>query len=86
MENLKSLVFAIFLLISTLSFSAQVDTLKIESDAMGKTYKAAIVLPNSYAKSKKTFPVMYLLHGAYGHFGDWLKSTPNRDLVKISNC
>lgn len=82
MENLKSLVFAIFLLASTLSFSAQVDTLKIESDAMGKTYKAAIVLPNSYAKSKKTFPVMYLLHGAYGHFGDWLKSTPNRDLVK----
>jgi predicted alpha/beta superfamily hydrolase len=29
-----------------------------------KSYKAAVVLPNSYAKSKANFPVLYLLHGA----------------------
>jgi len=65
-----------------ISYAAKVDTLEVASTAMNKTYKAAVVLPNSYAKSKSTFPVMYLLHGAYGHFGDWLKNTPNKELVK----
>lgn len=65
-----------------ISYAAKVDTLEVASTAMNKTYKAAIILPDSYAKSKTTFPVMYLLHGAYGHFGDWLKNTPNKELVK----
>lgn len=49
---------------------------------MNKTYKIAVVLPDSYAKSKTSLPVLYLLHGAYGHFDDWLKKTPNKNLVK----
>lgn len=65
-----------------MSYAAKVDTLQIASAAMNKTYKAAVVLPNSYTKSKSTFPVMYLLHGAYGHFSDWLKNTPNKKLVQ----
>lgn len=82
MKNLKILVFFIFLFVSFMSYAAKVDTLQIASAAMNKTYKAAVVLPNSYAKSKSTFPVMYLLHGAYGHFSDWLKNTPNKKLVQ----
>jgi predicted alpha/beta superfamily hydrolase len=49
---------------------------------MNKSYKAAVVLPNSYAKSKANFPVLYLLHGAYGHFNDWLSKTPNKTLIQ----
>ncbi|GAA6771102.1 alpha/beta hydrolase family protein [Flavobacterium sp. CGRL2] len=64
-----------------MTYAAKVDTLQVASTAMGKTYKAAVVLPNSYSKSKAAFPVMYLLHGAYGHFSDWLKNTPNKKLV-----
>ncbi|MWB95516.1 prolyl oligopeptidase family serine peptidase [Flavobacterium sp. GA093] len=82
MKNVKSLILAFLFCVSGVSFAAKVDTLEVASTAMSKTYKAAIVLPNSYAKSKKTYPVMYLLHGAYGHFADWLKNTPNKDLVK----
>jgi S-formylglutathione hydrolase FrmB len=48
---------------------------------MNKMYKAAVVLPSSYAKSKANYPVMYLLHGAYGHFNDWLSKTPNKNLL-----
>ena len=81
MKYFKILLFAC-ILCSGISYAAKVDTLEVASTAMNKTYKAAIVLPNSYAKSKSTFPVMYLLHGAYGHFGDWLKNTPNKELVK----
>jgi len=82
MKNFKKILFVALLFISALSFSATVDTLKIESAAMSKTYKAAVVLPKSYAKSKNALPVMYLLHGAYGHFDNWLKNTPNKNLVK----
>jgi S-formylglutathione hydrolase FrmB len=79
---MKNLCFFFSLFLSLNSFSATVDTLKIESLAMGKTYKAAVVTPNSYSKSKDKFAVLYLLHGAYGHFDDWLKKTPNKNTVK----
>lgn len=65
-----------------LSFASTVDTLQIPSVAMNKTYKAAVVLPNSYTKGKAVYPVLYLLHGAYGHFSDWLSSTPDKTIVK----
>jgi putative tributyrin esterase len=65
-----------------LSFASTVDTLQIPSTAMNKTYKAAVVLPNSYAKGKMAYPVLYLLHGAYGHFSDWLSKTPDKNTVK----
>jgi len=82
MRNFRFLLFAVLLCITSMSYAAKVDTLQVASTAMSKTYKAAVVLPNSYAKSKSAFPVMYLLHGAYGHFGDWLKNTPNKKLVQ----
>lgn len=72
----------IVFLLTNFTFAAKVDTLQIASKAMNKTYNAAVVTPNSYAKSKTNYPVLYLLHGAYGHFHDWLKSTPNRNTVK----
>lgn len=71
-----------FLLLTNFMFAAKVDTLQIASKAMNKNYYAAVVTPNSYAKSKSNFPVLYLLHGAYGHFNDWLKKTPNKNVVK----
>ena len=75
------LLSAFLLCMTTMTYAAKVDTLQVASTAMGKTYKAAVVLPNSYSKSKTAFPVMYLLHGAYGHFSDWLKNTPNKKIV-----
>lgn len=79
----KSQILLVFcLLVGTLNMNAaKVDTLQIPSIAMSKTYKAAVVLPNSYAKSKSNYPVLYLLHGAYGHFNDWLSKTPDKMLV-----
>jgi len=82
MKKFKMLLSAFLLcMTTTMTYAAKVDTLQVASTAMGKTYKAAVVLPNSYSKSKTAFPVMYLLHGAYGHFSDWLKNTPNKKLV-----
>jgi len=82
MKNFKILVFTVLLCVSSMSYAAKTDTLQVASAAMNKTYKIAVVLPDSYAKSKTSLPVLYLLHGAYGHFDDWLKKTPNKNLVK----
>ena len=83
MSGFRSLLLALFLVSATSAArAAQVDTLAIPSAAMRKTYRAAVVLPASYAKNKKAhYPVLYLLHGAYGHFADWLKNTPDKLLV-----
>ncbi len=66
---------------ATLSFAAKVDSLDIPSAAMNKTYKAGVVLPKTYAKSKASFPVLYLLHGGSGHYSDWLQKTPGKQLL-----
>jgi len=82
MHYLRLLFFAVLFSQAGVSFAAKVDTLAIPSAAMGKTYRANVVLPKAYAKQKKAaFPVLYLLHGAYGHFSDWLAKTPDKLLV-----
>ena len=57
------------------AFAAQVDTLRIESQSMHKTISNVVVLPNSYNQTK-TFPVVYLLHGAGGNHKDWVNNIP----------
>ena len=70
------------LLAAPIARAARVDTLAIPSAAMHRTYRAAVVLPASYAKNKTAhYPVLYLLHGAFGHFADWLRKTPDRQLL-----
>jgi len=49
---------------------------------MNKSYKAVIVLPSVYTKSANQFPVLYLLHGGYGHFDDWIRKTPDSTLLQ----
>ena len=76
------LLLNIFIFFGMSCFAATVDTIDIQSVAMHKTYQAAVVLPNTYAKNKSAYPVLYLLHGGGGHFRDWLNSTPDKMLVK----
>ncbi len=66
---------------SLYSFGATVDTLEIYSAAMQKTYRAAVVLPDSYHQNERAYPVLYLLHGGGGQFSDWLKQTPDKQLI-----
>jgi len=80
--HMRYLLLFAFLLAASAAHAARVDTLAIPSAAMHKTYRAAVVLPASYAKRKQArYPVLYLLHGAYGHFADWLRNTPDKQLV-----
>lgn len=50
------------------------DTIEVMSQAMGRNIKNVITLPNAYfTQNDAQFPVLYLLHGAYGCYSDWSK-------------
>lgn len=68
------LLFTFIIFFTAISFAA-VDTVSIYSNAMHKNIKAVVIKPNSYQK-EKDFPVVYLLHGAYGNFANWIKKVP----------
>ena len=81
-KHLRLFVFTVLSLNFFNSYAATVDSIEVVSAAMNKTYKAAVVTPASYTKNTASYPVLYLLHGGGGHFGDWLSSTPDKMLVK----
>lgn len=72
---MKKLHYTLFLVL--LFFSAQaahVDTIQVFSPSMNKNIKTCVIVPDNYKKSKKKFPVVYLLHGYSGNYGTWVKS------------
>jgi len=81
MKTYRYLLLALYLLCAAPGFAATVDTLQTESAAMGKTWRAGVVLPQSYKKSKTSFPVLYLLHGYSGNFRNWLTKTTDKQLL-----
>ena len=66
-----------FFLPGILSVSAaDVDTLMINSNSMNKTIGNVVITPDSYKTQDKAFPVLYLLHGAFGNHKDWITKVP----------
>jgi len=74
-EKIRSGLLILLLAMGHISKSATVDTVSIYSTAMHKALKCVVVKPKSYGK-KKSFPVVYLLHGASGDFSNWIKKVP----------
>jgi enterochelin esterase-like enzyme len=62
-------LFGLFFVIH--SNAASVDTIDIQSNAMHRNIKTVVIKPNSYNDHKK-FPVVYLLHGAFGSYNNWI--------------
>lgn len=81
MNLLKPLFLLVFCLIALQTTAAEVDTVYVESKTMQITYKAAVIKPSSYAQNNKKYPVVYLLHGAMGHFNTWLNKIPNKSFL-----
>jgi len=77
---------SVVLLATTLSFAARVDTISVESKAMHKTIKNIVIVPDDY-QSTKSYPSVYLLHGAGGNYKDWIMNAPGvkalSDLYKV---
>lgn len=53
-------------------------TIAFESKLVGKTLPYTVLLPLDYDKPAargKRYPVLYLLHGLFGHFDNWITRT-----------
>ncbi|MBR5639125.1 MAG: esterase family protein [Muribaculaceae bacterium] len=61
-----------------------VDTIEVMSNKMGRAIKNTVVLPAQYSQKDyryMSFPVIYLLHGAWGSYCDWPKKADLRSLA-----
>ncbi len=75
---MKKLIVFLFISSSFLAKAATVDSLMIYSNSMHRAIKSVLILPASYQKEKtKKFPVVYLLHGAFGSYANWIKKVPH---------
>jgi len=74
----KILLIIAFLSVSVFSFNSfargTIVTDSLYSKALNYTITFNVYLPDGYAKSEKSYPVIYLLHGLYGSYPDWVKS------------
>lgn len=82
--------FKIFLLplflFNCLVYSAKVDTVQVFSESMNKSISNVVITPKSYSTQSDRFPVVYLLHGAYGDHSSWIKKVPEiQDLADQYN-
>ena len=72
----RSLILSLFLLFSfSAAFAAKVDTASVFSKAMNKAVKAVTIVPDAYTETK-VYPVVYLLHGHGGNYGNWVNNAP----------
>lgn len=59
--------------IFTLSAQSQLRKLTLKSEILGVEKTYSIYLPDGYEKSGERYPVLYLLHGAWGTDNSWVK-------------
>ncbi|MES2005335.1 MAG: alpha/beta hydrolase family protein [Bacteroidota bacterium] len=58
--------------------ATSVDTLEIYSNKMHRAVKTVVIKPADYETQKgKHFPVLYLLHGAFGSYSNWILKVPH---------
>ena len=66
------------------SISNPADTIEVMSQAMGRTIKNVVVMPQQYFDDVEDnkYPVLYLLHGADGCYNDWSRKA---DLHRLAD-
>ena len=67
------------------SAAATVQDFQLTSKLMARQIPYRVVLPTDYASEKKSYPVIYLLHGLTGHFDNWGSKTKLADYAKNYN-
>ena len=69
----KLLTTILFSLTTILLVEAQsrIETYSLQSEILGVEKTCTVYLPAGYDNSQESYPVLYLLHGAYGCHTDW---------------
>ncbi len=72
----RSLLLSLCLfLLAGVAHAAKVDTVSVFSKAMNKNVKTVTILPDAY-NDGRVYPVVYLLHGHGGNYGNWVNQAP----------
>jgi S-formylglutathione hydrolase FrmB len=80
---MKRISFLLFITLLSLTADSQtVDTVRIFSKAMKKEFKCVVIRPLVAQDRPEKLPVVYLLHGYGGDYGNWIKRVP--ELVKYA--
>ncbi len=53
----------------------RIKNLRLSSDLLAKEVDYCAILPENYENYDGEFPVLYLLHGLFGRFDNWLTET-----------
>lgn len=70
-KTLIILAAALFLLPAVPAQAGKIVTDSLFSAVLSTSVKYNVYLPDGYAESSRTYPVVYLLHGLYGNYDDW---------------
>ena len=54
--------------------TVQIKAIVLNSTLVGKNLQYSVVLPVDYDATTTRYPVLYLLHGLFGHSSDWLSN------------
>ncbi|HDO2702032.1 TPA: hypothetical protein P2339_002512 [Salmonella enterica subsp. enterica serovar Typhimurium] len=78
----RKILLVLSLFITSQTRGYEIKRVEINSDSIGKTLHATIVLPDSYVSEETHFSTIYLLHGWSGNDKDW---TENTDVATLSD-
>jgi enterochelin esterase-like enzyme len=74
MKRIRYVLLAGVMAASCVQAASQVmDALPVKSEILGKEMKVAVYLPDGYASSQRSYPVLYLLHGYSDDQTGWVQ-------------
>ncbi len=68
-------------LVATKRIDSRLRELTLSSDRLSADTGVRVLLPASYAGSRRRYPVLYLLHGAAGDYTDWTEKGEAEELT-----
>ena len=81
----KIFLFLAFQLVLIAAVFASIDTIPVYSNSMFKNVKCVVITPWNYTSTATRYPVVYLLHGYSGNYGDWVNKVAGMQKLADDN-
>lgn len=72
-DTIRHFLLAAILMLGFQLKAAQVDTVEVYSESMGKKIKTVVIRPDNHSTA---IPTLYLLHGYSGNYANWVDKVP----------
>ena len=78
MKRFATLLALVVALVASAQAQSIIKHMTLKSEILGVEKPYSVYLPDGYEKSGKSYPVLYLLHGAWGTHLSWVRSEAER--------